>query len=324
MRRRVWASLGALLLSITLLGGSVSAQVPVQPQQATLPPQQVAGGTDSAYGSYLPIAPGDLVQVTVFGASDLSGRYRVSPAGDVNLILAGRLHVTGMNSDAVATEIETLFRSKDILKDPHVNVFVQEYLSQGVTILGEVKNPGVYPSLGEHRLYDLIASAGGFTASASNRITLLHAGKPNQPEMMELSNMGLTDGAHNVPLAPGDRVIVATGGIVYVLGDVGRAGGYVLSRTDPQLTVVKALSLAGGFNHTAKTSAASILTQTASGIQHQDFDIKKVLDRKQPDLELHAGDVLYIPASNAKIIGYRAIEAAFTAATEASVYVFAP
>lgn len=324
---RVWhmmSYLGALLLCMALGQCLGMAQRPVGAIAAKGQVPQSIGMVDPSaqtYGSSLPIAPGDLVRVDVFGSPDLSGRYRVSQTGEVDLILAGRLHIAGLTSEAAATELEQLLRNKDILKNPHVNVFVQEYLSHGVTILGEVKNPGMYPSLGEHRLYDLIASAGGFTSSASNRITILRADKPNPPEVLELSNMAMTDGASDVPLSAGDRVVVGTGGIVYVIGDVGRTGGFVLSRTDPELTVLKALSLAGGFNHTAKTSAATILTQTTNGLTHKDFNLNKIIQHKEPDLELHAGDVLYIPASTAKIVGYRSIEAAFAAATQATVFV---
>ena len=309
------------LIAVFLLFGGVAslssgrAQI-VQGKSASTSAMQ---SSESSYGSALPISSGDLVQIDVFGSPELSGRYRVSQGGDVDLILGGSFHISGLSAGEAAVRVEELLRTKDIVKEPHVNVFVREYSSQGVTILGEVKNPGVYPSLGEHRLYDLIASAGGFTATASNRVTILHGGDATQPQIIELSNMALTDGTNDVPLRPGDRVVVGTGGIVYVIGDVGRPGGFVLSRTDSQLSVLKVLSLAGGFNHTAKLGSTSILTQTANGLAHRDIDLRDIVRHKVPDPVLAPGDVLYVPASTAKIVGYRSLEAAFAAASSVSV-----
>lgn len=265
--------------------------------------------------SPLQIAGGDLIEVSVFGIPEFSRPYRVSPMGDIDLNLGGRVHVGGLSPSEAALVVEKILRNQQLLLDPHVSVFVREYASQGVTIIGEIKNPGVYPALGEHKLYDLIAAAGGFTATASNKITILHHGEPQRIENVELSNLNLTDGQSDILLAPGDRVVVGAGGIVYVIGDVGRPGGFVLSRTDDTLTVLKILSLAQGINQTAKLGKATIITRTSSGLIHRDLNLKDILQHRAPDPLLAAGEVLYVPTSVTKVIGYRTLEAVFSAAT---------
>ena len=87
-------------------------------------------------------------------------------------------HVGGLTAEEAAVSIESLLRDEKILKHPHVEVFVQEYATQGVSILGEVKNPGVYPELGSHSLLDFISVAGGITPTAGKAVTVTHKNDP--------------------------------------------------------------------------------------------------------------------------------------------------
>ena len=96
----------------------------------------------------LQISAGDLLDLNVFDTPELSGKLRVDEHGNVSLPLAGVLAVSGMTAEQAGSAIETRLRETDILKDPHVSVAVLEYATQGVTVTGEVKSPGVYPLLG--------------------------------------------------------------------------------------------------------------------------------------------------------------------------------
>ena len=82
-------------------------------------------------------------------------KLRVNEAGEITVPVAGAVRVTGMTSEEAAAAVEEKLRSADILKDPHVSVFISEYATQGVTVAGEVKTPGIYPLLGSHELLDL-------------------------------------------------------------------------------------------------------------------------------------------------------------------------
>jgi polysaccharide biosynthesis/export protein len=122
----------------------------------------------------LKIGSGDLIEVTMFENPDLSGRYRVDEMGDITVPLIGHVHVAGMTANEAATTIEQALREDQILlpANSHATVFIAEYATQGITINGEVKTPGVYPALGVHKLNDLIAAAGGITQLAHRMSSL--------------------------------------------------------------------------------------------------------------------------------------------------------
>jgi len=129
------------------------------------------------------------------------------------------------------------------------------------------------------------------------------------------------DTKNNIPLQAGDVVTVPHAGIVYVLGAVGRAGGYILANDRSQLTTLKILSLAGGLTRTAKSDKAVIVRKDNSGQQHEvPIDLKKVLDRKAEDLQLQPSDILYVPESGAKQAMFRAVEIGLAVGSGVALY----
>ncbi|HKW34889.1 MAG TPA: polysaccharide biosynthesis/export family protein [Candidatus Acidoferrum sp.] len=141
-------------------------------------------------------------------------------------------------------------------------------------------------------------SASNEPPPVTNTITI------NLSDAMETGDM-----KNNIALQAGDVVTVPHAGVVYVLGAVGRAGGYVLSNDRTQLTTLKILSLAGGLTRTAKTDKAVIVRKDNMGQQHEmPVDLKKVLSRKAEDLQLQPSDILYVPESGSKQAFFRAME----------------
>jgi polysaccharide biosynthesis/export protein len=129
------------------------------------------------------------------------------------------------------------------------------------------------------------------------------------------------DPVNNIILQAGDIVTVPHAGIVYVLGAVGRAGGFVLANDRAQMTTLKMLALAGGLNRTAKSDQAVIIRRDRQGQQHeQTVDLKKVVQRKAEDVRLEASDILYVPDSNAKKALYKAGEIALGVGTSVALY----
>ena len=129
------------------------------------------------------------------------------------------------------------------------------------------------------------------------------------------------DPVNNIILQAGDIVTVPHAGIVYVLGAVGRPGGFVLANDRSQMTTLKMLALAGGLNRTAKSDHAVIIRRDRQGQQHeQTVDLKKVVQRKAEDVRLEASDILYVPDSNAKKALYRAGEIAIGVGTSVALY----
>ena len=106
------------------------------------------------------LGPGDLIDISVFDSPDLNTPVRISSSGEITFPLLGKLLVGGMTPQALQTLIHDRLVSADLVKDPQVAVFVEEYTNQGVFILGEVTKPGVYPLMGSHQLLDFISAAG--------------------------------------------------------------------------------------------------------------------------------------------------------------------
>jgi polysaccharide export outer membrane protein len=153
-------------------------------------------------------------------------------------------------------------------------------------------------------------SAPGATAGASNPSANAEPPALTNTITVNLSDIMETgDTKNNIALQAGDVVTVPHAGVVYVLGAVGRAGGYVLSNDRTQLTTLKILSLAGGLTRTARSDKAVIVRKDNTGQQHEvPIDLKKVFSRQAEDLQLRPSDILYVPESGSKQALFRAME----------------
>lgn len=266
----------------------------------------------------LTISAGDLLDVALFDAPELSAKVRVNDRGEIMLPIGGVMQVQGLTSDAIAVAIEKRFREADILKDPHATVLVLEFATQGVTVAGEVKNPGIYPILGSRRLMDMIAAAGGVTANAGKAVTITHRSDAPHPEVVTVdSKPGSTTA--NVDVLPGDTIVVSKGGIVYVVGDVTRAGGFLIENND-KLTVLQAIALAQGTTRTAALNSAKLIRKENGVRQEQELPLKRILANKAPDQALQDSDIIFVPSSGRKIWTYKGVDAAIQLATGVLIY----
>ncbi len=283
------------------------------------PAAELSNLTVNATAHPLQISAGDLLEVSVFDTPDLSGKLRVDEHGNIALPLAGDLTVSQLTAEQAAHAIEAKLSRAEILKDPHVLVAVLEYSTQGVTLLGEVKQPGVYPLLGPHSLLDLISAAGGFTPEAGELVTITHRAEPNNPVAVKLGTKpGSTTRSSNVDIRPGDTIIISHAGIVYVVGDVGKPGGFLIQRNN-HLTVLRAMALAQGPNKTAALNSAKLIRQTDDGREELPVPLRKILSNKAPDRTLADGDILFIPSSAAKN-ALVTVESVLPSAASASIY----
>lgn len=298
-------------------GASSHANPPAQSDDAT---DRTSGPTTRS--SSLRLGTGDLVELNVYNVPELTTKTRVSSNGDIYLPLISYVHVSGLSLEEAQAIIEKRYADGGFLKDPHVTLFVDEYASQGASVLGEVTKPGVYPVLGDQRLLDLISAAGGFTDKAGRTVTITHRDQPDKPTTLSLSRDVGQNPENNVAVYPGDTVIVRRADIVYVVGEVARPSGFLMD--NGSLTVLQAIALAGGTNHNAKLGAAKIIRKGPQGMTETPVQLKQMLAAKAPDIPLHGDDILFVPTSTGKVVVGRTLEAAVQAATAVSIVAVRP
>jgi polysaccharide export outer membrane protein len=267
-----------------------------------------------------PIGPGDSLDISEFHTPEFHSLVRVSAAGTVALPMIGEVSLDGLDEQGAAHAIEAALLNKGMLLHPQVSVMVTAYVGQDVSVLGEVVRPGVYPYTLHHRLLDLISAASGLAPSAGRLVNIFHRDDAKTPHPVVLDPSG-TDTAsdHNPELAPGDTVQVSRAGLVYVIGDVVRPGGFPV---DPAqgLTVVQALSLAWGATPNAATGKALLIREQKGGRALTSLNLKRMMHGQDPDQAVHDRDILFVPDSTAKNLLNKALESAVQSAVGLPIY----
>ena len=326
-----WRLLGTLAL-VLWLGLTAAARGQTESLQAPLPTSGVQAQDDSQAKDaaqaqnptlqppIITIGPGDQLDIQVFDTPELSGPARVSQTGEANLPVLGNVQVAGLTPNQAARKIEGELKSRGILIDPHVTVAIAEYASQGATVTGEVKTPGVYPTLGRRRLLDMIALAGGVSNAAGRVATIVHRDDPQHPVNIPLvPNNNSLSAQENPVIIPGDTVVVGKAGIIYILGDVGKAGGYLIDNNE-HLSLLQALTLAGGWTKTSAQSRVILIRKVPEGREEIKLDLAHMVRGKLADIAVSNGDILFVPSSIGKIFAYQGISAALQGAEQAIVY----
>jgi polysaccharide export outer membrane protein len=285
----------------------------VAPEEAT----KAAGAQAS-----LRLSPGDLVELSVYNVPELATRARISNRGDIYLPLIDYVHVAGLTAEETQAVIQQKLSDGGFVKNPHATVFVETYVSQGASLLGEVGRPGIYPVVGQQRLFDVISAAGGFTEKAGRSITITHRGQPDKPLVVPLARNVSDNPDSNVFVYPGDTIVVRKADIVYVVGDVGRPSGFAMD--SGHLTVLQVIALAGGTTKTAKLSSVRLLRKGPEGVNETPIPLKKILEAKAPDLQMQADDILFVPTSAAKAAASRSLEAVMQTASALSIIAVHP
>lgn len=267
-----------------------------------------------------PIEPGDMLEVTESHTPEFRSEVRVSPEGTVNLPLVNEVRVKGMDEDAAARVIEAALLAKGMLRHPQVNVLVTGYVGQDVSVLGEVQRPGVYTYTYHHRLLDLISAASGLSPTAGRLVNIYHTDDPKTPHPVSLDPAGADPaGDHNPELSAGDTVQVSRAGLVYVVGDVIRPGGFAVDPAQ-KLTLVQALSLAWGPSQNAATGRAILIREQKGGRTVTTVNLKRLLEGKDPDPFVEDRDILYVPDSLAKNMLNRTLESAIQSTIGVTIY----
>lgn len=272
-------------------------------------------------GAQVMLGPGDHLEISVFDTPEMTQSVRVDSDGKITLALIGEIAVRGMSPDKLAGIIARKLVDGNFMKDPQVSVFVLEYAGQMAYVSGEVTRPGAYALLRSHRLLDLLSVAGGLTSHAGNTVTIVRGDDAAQHILVDLSDKD--EHRSNPEILPGDSITVAQSGIVYVLGDVSRPGGFLLDRRTP-LSVVQAVALAEGTKSSAALSKALLIRTTQGTRQVTSLDLKLMLKSRSPDLLLEAGDVLFVPGSLTRGMGRTSLDVIMSSAGLAAVYATRP
>ncbi len=273
--------------------------------------------------SAIAIGPGDLLDLSVFDVPELVLKVRVDVNGCVSLAFLGDVKLAGMTVGNAQRLIARELVARQLVKDPRVSIFIEEFATQGITVYGEVNAPGIYPLMGPHHLYDVISAAGGLTLKSGRTVTVLHAGQSDHPEVVALANINATENPlehANVPIYPGDTIVVSKAGIVYVLGEVNKPGAFLME-DNTSISVLKATALAGGTTKLASLKGSLILRKSLAGTTQTRIPLDKIYHGKAQDLQLHAEDIVFVPLSNIRNYGAMGLQGAIQAAVY-SIYAF--
>ena len=240
------------------------------------------------------IGPADLIEITVVGAQEVGGQHRVSQAGTIAMPLLGELQVTGMTAGDLATDLES--RLATYIREPEVEVFVREFKRFRFSIMGAVSGPGVYDMSDSLTLLEGLALAGGVNFDrAAGTITLLRETAAD-PILIDLDDLlQLRADAFSLELLPGDfiHVLERRSFEVFIQGQVKQPGS---KRVEEGITLLKAITLAGGFEERAAKGRVRIVRTSSDGEQEVlQFDVEKISEGKTPDVVLEAGDLIFVP-----------------------------
>jgi len=241
------------------------------------------------------VGVGDKLEITVFGHEDLSKVVEVRADGSINYPLIGDLRVAGKTVAEIDGEV-TRILGKDYLVDPQVSVDVREYQSQWVTIIGEVRTPGKYVLKRNMRVIDVLAEAGGASKEAGSQILITRQSEDGAPRQIVVDRdrlLSQNNQDSNVLLQHGDILAVGEKEVFYIRGEVTKPGAYLL---ESGMTVLKAISLAGGFTQFANRKQVDVLRAGGSGVQSKStVNVKAIEDGKKEDLPIRPNDTIIVP-----------------------------
>jgi polysaccharide biosynthesis/export protein len=241
----------------------------------------------------LKLTPGDLINIHLFGDSEYAPSVRIGNDGTVLLPLIGIISLQDLTVSQAEELIEQKLRDAGMYRNPQITIQIAEGPNAVVTIVGEAH--GVIPITGSRRLFDVLVQAGGLPATASHVITIHRAGQ-TEPIVVDLGSDPLHTEMGDIPVFPGDTIVVSRIGVVYIVGAFKTSGTIALNQYSP-LTLTQAAALSGGPDYTAKYDDLRLIRTEGDHRTVVKLDIKKVLYGQAPDPILQPNDLLFLPQS---------------------------
>jgi len=270
------------------------------------------------------IGPEDLLEISVFEVEKLNKTVRVSSQGNISLPLLGVLRVKGLTANQLEKELRELLAEK-YLQDPQVSVFIKEYRSQRISVMGAVKEPKVFEVTGQKTILDMLAMAGGVRDDAGHLLFLIRPPAledevPEVPERGAASKEGKDpdqgglktfvinleellikgDLTLNLPLIHGDVINIPVSGKVFVGGEVWRPGGFILA--GKRMTLSQAIVLAGGLKPRAKGSQTKIFrySEKGTGREMVSVNVYAIQKGQKEDPYVKESDIIIVPRHGVK------------------------
>lgn len=236
------------------------------------------------------IGEGDVLKITVYDHPDLATTERVSGEGDILFPLIGQVKVGGLTAAQIGERIAALL-SEGYIVSPQVTVFIQEFRSKKAVVMGEVGSPGLYVLHGQTTFLELLSKAGGLTKDAGDKAVIKR--KPAESQKAEsrifIDLKKMIEGgdlSKDIPILDGDSVYIARAGVFYATGEVQRPGAY---KYEEGITVVKAITMAGGFSEKAAPGKVKIMRKKDGR--------EEIIERVKMDEPVLPDDVIVVPES---------------------------
>lgn len=241
-----------------------------------------------------PVGASDLLSITVYGAPELSRTLRVTPEGSIRLpMLKQAIPVRGLMPMEIESKLAEGLTAEQILVDPVVTVTIAEFASRPINVAGAVRRPTTFQANGRTTLLDALTHAEGLSAEAGHEILVTSSAKSLTRRISVQDLFEKADPAANLALEGGEEIRVPEVGRVFIVGNVLKPGSIPLSDAGG-MTVMKALAMSEGLTRFA-TKQAYIYRPADGSKQEVVVELRKIMDRKSPDIALQAGDIFYVP-----------------------------
>jgi len=270
------------------------------------------------------LGAGDLIEVSIFGVEDFNYSLRIDSLGQINLPFIGSITAAGLTPTELGHELKSTLEGR-LIRNPQVSVFVKEYRSQPVFVLGAVKQPGQYQMVYQLNLIDVIAMAGGLEIERAADYALVRRrgsgtdneginpsrtnGESAQLEVVEIDLKELLEGEDfslNIPIQGGDVIHIPERKmeLFYVVGEVTKPGAFEIPPQN-DVFVSQAVTWAGGPMKTAKTDKGILVRYNGKGErQEMAVNFSDIIQGKKSDFLVQPNDIIFIPGSTAKSLGY--------------------
>jgi polysaccharide biosynthesis/export protein len=287
------------------------------------------------------ISAGDVIQLQIEDAPELSHIYRVNSSGYIEMPVLGLVEAQRRTTSELAGQITKGLRDEEYLNTPNVLVTIKQYNSQTFLVQGSVRSPGIFQTEGRTSLLTMIGMAGGLTADHGSTVFILRPNKTNKPapeadtqisslqdqtpdpdqstqtpaggsgsepsansnyKLIKVNISALYRGQFDQRVEPGDIINIPRADVFFVTGEVKSPGSFTLKEGT---TLRQAVSLAQGLTFNAKGKRGVIFREDPALGSRQEIrvDISAVVNGKKEDIPLQANDVVIIPNSRTKSIG---------------------